>query len=102
MRTRLADMDVVLPIKPFKRAPRDAENELLHLEAVLKALSRSDACDLPLGPKYWTARVRDLDDQYALLQPQRARLTALLQIVDALQRECSTGATGMILARAVA
>jgi hypothetical protein len=71
-----------------KRTPRDADPELLHLESVLAAVSRS-ACLSPLGPAYWKARVHDIRGQYALLASQTNRLAVLEREIDALEtRNC--------------
>jgi hypothetical protein len=72
----------VAPSSAPRRAARDAESELSHLEAVLRSLALSQTPPTVLGPNYWRARVLELDRQYMLLASQRARLEPLRRAID--------------------
>lgn len=73
----------------LKRTPRDADAELAHLELAVAALLLMPGA-FPLRPSYWRARLRELDGQYALLAPQKARLAALGLKIDAVEVTLAT------------
>ena len=60
-----------------KRASRDADGELAHLEQVVSAVRASTEIELPIGAAYWLARIHDLRVRYELLPVQLARLSAI-------------------------
>lgn len=59
-----------------KRASRDADGELAHMEEVIAAV-KATAHQLPIGAEYWMTRIRDLRVHYTLLPVQLARLSAI-------------------------
>jgi len=66
----------------LRHTARDAELELTHLEAVFRSLGSSSVAPTVLSPRYWRARVEELDRHYMLLVPQRARVEALRRTID--------------------
>ncbi|MFM0140559.1 hypothetical protein [Caballeronia grimmiae] len=60
-----------------KRASRDADGELAHLERVVSAVRASTEIELPIGAAYWLARIHDLRVRYELLPVQLARLSSI-------------------------
>lgn len=67
--------------KIHKRASRDADGELAHLEQVVSAVRASTEIELPIGAAYWMTRIHDLRSCYELLPVQFARLSAIEQCV---------------------
>jgi hypothetical protein len=69
-----------------ERTSLQADRELAHIGAVLRAVSATSAA-LPISAGYWKARLRDLRISYTLLPVQPARLSALELSVEEIEEE---------------
>lgn len=69
-----------------KRTSLQADREIAHIEAVVRAVSATSAA-LPISAGYWKARLRDLRISYTLLPVQTARLAALELHVDEMEQK---------------
>ena len=78
----------VLPPSPEvrKRTSLEADRELAHIQAVVRAVSASTTASLPISACYWRARLRELRIGYALLPVQLALLSALEVCVDDIEQ----------------
>lgn len=72
--------------EPRKRTSLEADRELAHIQAVVRAVRASKKATLPISAWYWRARLRDLRVGYALLPVQLALLSALEFCVDDIEQ----------------
>lgn len=75
-----------------RRASRDADGELAHLEKVVGAVRASAAHQLPIASAYWMTRIHHLRVHYILLPVQLARLSAIERCIKDCARERTVAA----------
>ncbi len=73
-----------------KRATGLADRELAHLEMIFNGFHQRLDAFTYLPANYWSARVKRIEDEYALVVTQQKRLTTPMKDLESLNAELRT------------